>query len=382
MNLYKVSDHRIPVLRLILLVLLVAACNFPQTVLQTASSTNSSSSTQASGPASTISAEPTAVAAATNTMTPAPTPLREDLVWYAPNMGSRDFADLFTKPEQWNAARKQIDVFQFFSQNLLDAPCSICGENKLYTFADAKAFETLNQWGMPIAMETGAVKEWGCTGVDEFGVTRDAIEGVRYYGGDVTFVAMDEPYIGGELVANGNSCRHTMEQSADATAKYMSLVKASYPNIIVGDVEPYPYFSAAQLEDWTRALEARGSTPAFFHIDVNPLEGGYLHDEASIAADLQALKAFYEEHGIAFGVIYTANMDFGVQSDEGYYDLTMEWLRQVQRAIGKPQHVIFESWLGPAPGGRHEVPINLPEDDPSVYSHTRLVLDGLEVLGP
>jgi len=218
--------------------------------------------------------------------------------------------------------------------------------------------------------------------VDEFNVTRDAIEGVTYYGGEVTFLAMDEPYIGGELTANGLSCHQTMEQTADAAARYMDLVKASFPDIIVGDVEPYPYFSAAQIEDWTRALEARGAVPAFFHLDVNPREGGSLHDEAGIAADMQELKAFYEERGISFGVIYTANMNFGVQSDQGYYQLTMDWLGQIQRAIGRPQHVIFESWLGPAPGGRHEVPINLPDDDPAVYSHTRLVLDGLEALGP
>ena len=150
----------------------------------------------------------------------------------------------------------------------------------------------------------------------------------------------------------------------------------------MGDVEPYPYFSATQLEDWTRALEACGWKPAFFHIDVNLWDGGYLHDEASIAADLQELQAFYQGQGIAFRVIHTANMDFGVQSDQGYYDLTMEWLRQVQRAIGRPQHVIFESWLGPAPSGRHEVPINLPDNDPSVFSHTRLILDGPDTLGP
>ena len=371
--------------RLIVLALAVVACNLPRAVLPSPASTTPSSSTAAPGPPASsvpLAATGTSAPATTNTARPAPTPLREDLVWYGPNMGSTDFAELFTKPEQWDAARARIDVFQFFSQNLLDAPCSICGDNKLYTFADVKAFETLQEWGIPVAMEAGAVKEWGCSGVDEFGVTREAIEDVRYYGGDVAFVAMDEPYIGGELTAGGQSCHHSMEESADATAHYMELVRESYPNIIVGDVEPYPYFSAAQLEDWTLALEARDATPAFFHIDVNPGEGGYQHDEAGIAADLQELQAFYREHGIAFGVIYTANLNFGVQSDQGYYELTMEWLRQVQRAIGRPQHVIFESWLGPAPGGRHEVPINLPDNDSSIFSHTRLILDGLDALGP
>ena len=32
------------------------------------------------------------------------------------------------------------------------------------------------------------------------------------------------------------------------------------------------------------------------------------------------------------------------------------------------------------PLGLHEVPVNLPEDDPDVYSHTRLILEVLELM--
>jgi len=156
MNVWQAADRRIALGGLVLLVLAVAACNFPQTVLQTASSVTL-------GPPT-----PTSIPEATRTVTPVPTPLPEDLVWYAPNMGSRDYAELFTNPEQWDAARARIDVFQFFSQNVLDAPCAICGDNTLHTFVQAKAFETLRSWGMPVAIEVSAVKEWGCTGVDEF----------------------------------------------------------------------------------------------------------------------------------------------------------------------------------------------------------------------
>ena len=59
----------------------------------------------------------------------------------------------------------------------------------------------------------------------------------------------------------------------------------------------------------------------------------------------------------------------------------MEWIRSLNAAIGKPQHVIFQSWLGPSANGVHEVPINLPENDPSVSSHTRLIIEGLDVFG-
>jgi hypothetical protein len=94
---------------------------------------------------------------------------------------------------------------------------------------------------------------------------------------------------------------------------------------------------------------------------------------------LQELRRFCEEHGIAFGVIFTSNWT-QAGADRTYYESTMEWIGTVNEAIGRPQQVIFQSWQGPAPSGYHEVPINLPEDDPAVYSHTRLILEGLGVL--
>ncbi len=60
----------------------------------------------------------------------------------------------------------------------------------------------------------------------------------------------------------------------------------------------------------------------------------------------------------------------------------MEWTHTVNAAIGKPDHVIFQSWLGPDGDHPHEIPINLPEDDLSIYSHTRLILDGLAEFAP
>jgi hypothetical protein len=58
----------------------------------------------------------------------------------------------------------------------------------------------------------------------------------------------------------------------------------------------------------------------------------------------------------------------------------MEWVETVKTAIGRPDDVIFQSWQGPAPSGHHEVPTNLPESDPGIFSHTRLILDSLALL--
>lgn len=103
-----------------------------------------------------------------------------------------------------------------------------------------------------------------------------------------------------------------------------------------------------------------------------------------VAGDLQALSQFLQEHRIPFGVIFISDWT-AAGSDRAYFDSTMEWIRTVKNAIGKPQHVIFNSWQG-APEDRehkgvHEVPINLPENDPAIYSHTRLLNEGLGVFG-
>jgi hypothetical protein len=372
MNRLKATQHAMLLRLIALLTLPFIACNLPQTAPATPLPTNPPQPTDTPTPAPTLSP--------TTTSTPAPTPIPSDLVWFAPNMGSRDYAELFTKPEQWSVARSRIDVFKFYTQNVLEYPCAICGDNTLDTFVEAGAFQKLTEWGIAIAVEVGAVKEWGCTGQEEFRVAKEVIRNVQAHGGTVSLLAMDEPFIGGQLVIDGHSCGHNMYQSAKVTSQFIRQVNASFPQILVGDIEPYPYFSVPELEDWLLTLENRGITPAFFHLDVDiervRVEG------SNVKADLQELSQFLQMHGIPFGVIFTSNWH-AAGSDRAYFDSTMGWIQTVKDAIGKPQHVIIQSWQA-APADRknrliHDVPINLPESDPSIFSHTRLILEGLDV---
>lgn len=360
---------------LILLVLVLAGCNAPI-------STPAPPATDAADPATpppTLPPEPVSAATPSPSPmpTPAPTPLPSELVWFAPNMGSTDYPELFTRADQWAAARQRIDVLKFYTQNVLDVPCPICGENTLRTFVDARAFSQLQDWGLATAIEVGAVKEWACTGDEEFRVAHTAVRNVRRNGGKVTFLAMDEPLLGGQHVINGRTCGYTMEQSAAATGHFVQQVSTEHPDIIVGDIEPYPHFSVAELQKWILQLEEKGVAPAFFHLDVD-IERVRVEGQ-DVMADLQALSEFCGERGIAFGVIFTSNWR-AAESNRAYYDSTMKWVKTVKGAIGKPQHAVFQSWQGPAPSGAHEVPVNLPEDDPAIFSHARLVVDGLAVL--
>ncbi|MBC8487854.1 MAG: hypothetical protein H8D45_17640 [Bacteroidetes bacterium] len=61
----------------------------------------------------------------------------------------------------------------------------------------------------------------------------------------------------------------------------------------------------------------------------------------------------------------------------------MNWVNFVHDANLKPDHNIFQSWVFPyyTTGiGPNEIPVNLPEDDISIYSHTRLINEGYDIL--
>jgi hypothetical protein len=356
MNRCKVPQYMIPLRLIILLTLSVTACNIPQTVLDTPLPTNPPKSTE--------------------TSIPAATSVPSDLVWFAPNMGSTDYAELFTKPDQWSLTRSRVDVLKFYTQNVLDDPCTICGDNTLGTFVNAQAFKKLSDWGIAIAVEVGAVKPWGCTSDITFEVTERVIRNVQVNGGAVSLLSMDEPRVGGEEIAGGLTCGYDMEQSAKVTAEYIKRVRAAYPDIIVGDIQAYPHFPVPELKEWVITLENLGATPAFFHMDIDVER--VRTERANVTADLQELRRFCAEHGIPFGVIFTSNWR-EAGSNRSYFDSTMEWVHTVNHAIGKPEHVIFQSWQGPAASGAHEIPVNLPQNDPENYCHVRLINEGLDV---
>lgn len=290
-------------------------------------------------------------------------------------MGSTDFLQLFTKPESWANAREVVDVFKLYSLNLFPEPCEFCNGISLPTLAEVDAFRLLGEWDKPIAIEVGAVYEFGCQGENTFRVDAGVVvDNVARNGGQVRIIAMDEPLLHGGTKPVAGSCDFSPEEAAAETADFVAAAHAAHPEIIIGDIEPYPHYSVAELQDWILALERFGVELAFFHVDVD-MERVRVHGH-DVAGDLAGLQRFVEDRGIVFGVILTSNWT-QAGNEESYFHSTLEWTEVVRAAIGRPTHVIFQSWQGPAPSGHHEVPINLPEDDPGVFSHTRLILEGL-----
>lgn len=295
-------------------------------------------------------------------------------VWFSPNMGSADYLELFTNPEEWSGTRPKIGVIKFYTQNLMNNPCVICGKNTMKSFVEVDAFRKLAKWGVAIAVEVPSVKPWGC-GLKEANVVTHMMQDVEANGGEVAYLAMDEPLVGGALAgANGAAgCGFDRDHAVAATAQFVKDVKAKYPRVRVGDIEPYSKFSVEELGQWIDALRTAGFNPAFFHLDVDRKKVAV--DHKNLAHDLKWLGEFCARRGIPFGVIFWSP----AKSDQEFYESTMKWVQTVNAAMGRPAEVIFQNWDG-GPSSPHDIPANTAAHDPT-YNHMRVIEDSLAVFG-
>jgi hypothetical protein len=353
----------------VVLSLLMAACSGGSTSPETGAASASAPARGTTAPTPSSTPEPT----------PLPLPdhdLQGAQTWFSPNMGSVDFPELFSHPDLWATARDAVGVFQFYANSVSGDPYDIGGDNVLETFVEVDAFAHLYEWDIPVAIEAGVIKFFACTHGSWAEYANRAIDNIEANGGRVSFIAMDEPLLGGQLVEGGTTCGYTMEEAAAEVAAFVVAVQAKHPDVRIGTIETSPPQTVQEIDAWMAALEAAGATPAFLHLDVEVADG---IANPAFLAELAWLRDATEARGIPFGLILTADWQVAT-SDATYVESVRQWALAIGDGMGRPTHVVFQSWMGPAASGFHEIPINLPDDDPASFSHTRLIIDGLELL--
>jgi hypothetical protein len=330
-------------------------------------------------------------------------------VWFSPGRETPDFLALFSQPQLWAKARSQIDVFKLgpFQVDITNSTAT----NNFESLLRVDAFRKLREWGVSIAIEAPSIKEWDCSArgsTSDPRVRGDAkdttiayIKNVYTGGGSVRFVAMDEP-----MASGLGPCVESLDEAAANTSNYSKLVLNNSnvhvwaPALEIGEIEPYPSKSASQLIQWTQALARNGFKPAFFHVDIDSNEIASRGKALDFDADLRSLDAFFRSEGIPLGVIIWSGVD-PEESDLSYYRHVMDLAIRVHNSIGRPEQTIFQSWVrrsstkclketgctpinnwmcsqsDPPYCGKLSVPINLPEGDKSIFSHTRLIGDVL-----
>lgn len=321
-------------------------------------------------------------------------------VWFSPAGASVDLGKMFSDSSSWKEARSKIDVFEL-GPGEVDA--IVDGRHGAeQSLVQVDAFRKIERWGMATAVGVPALKEWDCAADRTASISEQSIVNVYGAGGSVQYIDMDEPLVSG-LGINKPVCHLAIAETAAKVAAYVDAVRTSRrvadgQRLKFIDTEAYPAIDVATLETWLHVLQHYGFKPDGFNLDVDVTNamsrpGG----RTKLAADLKKLQSFTRSQSIPFGIIIWSGAD-PVPSDKVYYDDAISWARLVHAAIGTPDRILFVSWvkrcgnaehckdvnLGcPTTGvggcGQMSVPVNLPDNDPTTFSHTRLILDVMRI---
>ncbi|MCZ6835829.1 MAG: hypothetical protein O7G85_08655 [Planctomycetota bacterium] len=339
-------------------------------------------------------------------------------VWYGSNLGSVDLLDMFTPGNaSWSRARSRIDVWLFSGSQVASGgwsctvlPHTECGNNHLVNLVNVQAFQQLCDWDIDITIESFfagpimTIEPLECsTDAHVLNLTLNGsvnvIQNVQANGGEVSTLRIDEPirqwYPTHYYLQTGQTdprpcLESSLETIADHVVAYLQQMQVWFPGLPIGQVELYPEVSVDTLKQWILILEAKGVTLPYLHMDIHmPRVEQYnaWGITIDVGADMRELKSFAEDRGMDFGIIYTdVNWDSQLwdpadYDDQTYYQSTLDWFNFIEAENARPHHLIFQSWVVPyytTGSGLNRIPINLPEDDPSIYSHTRLVNDALK----
>jgi hypothetical protein len=298
-------------------------------------------------------------------------PVNADRIWFTPVPGAVDYRRLFEHPEEWDRARSVIRVFKFYQQHTQTPAPSIVGPNSYDALVRAGAFRALSKWGIKTALEVGAVKAFWCT-PDASGMqasiraTLDSVKAVQDAGGNVAYLAMDEPWVSGRQRACGGPA---LEPTADRLQTYMSAVRAAHQSIRLGLIEAYPFSSAAEVERMLVLLRERGVAPAFLHLDVD----WHALKPGQFAAEVPRIAATVRARGIPFGIIiwgYNGDADPLFASEAA--DVANLVAQTFQTWEQMPDQIVFQSWAV-SQSGLLITPSLLPEE--RLYTHTNLLWD-------
>jgi len=326
---------------LLFFVLVCGACNVPQI-------TTAHGNTPSSSP----------IPAITNT----PPPIDLDhhpLYWFAPlppqpggpYNGSDDFMDLFKPDARWERASASLQVFKLYGGWAV-RDSSI--------FQLTTAIKAIRQRGFALAVELGPLNPTSDCGFQIEGFAGEegveTLKRIKSAGGQLNFIAFDEPYFYGHFYDGKSACRWTAEKIAKDVDLFIDQAHLIFPNVIIGDIEPVTGpADAAAYNSWLDTFRAvNGYDLAFLHLDMD-------WSDTRWPQKALAIEKHGDELGIPTGIIYIGN--FQDKTDEAWTSIAGERVKRYElQSSGKPDHVIFQSW--------NDKPDHvLPEDTPFTFTN-------------
>lgn len=241
---------------------------------------------------------------------------------------------LFEPGADWAVAASHVEVFKLY------------GEWVAYGATDAElaqAVRAIRRLGMALAVEAGPLDPEGCgEGIEGFPGSAEGTliaDRIERAGGTIDLVALDEPYYFASIYDGPRACRWTAEKVAAEVGEYVEIMRARFPDVVVGDTEPTP--EPVEAETYTAWLETfravNGYDLAFLHLDVD-----WARVDWPIMVD--EIVAFGRAFGVPIGMIYIGNPYD--PTDEVNISVMGERALRLEGEFGVlPPHVLFQSWI-------------------------------------
>jgi len=165
-------------------------------------------------------------------------------------------------------------------------------------------------------------------------------------------MAMDEPLC----------CARQRLQKPDAyaveeIANFVALVRKHYPDVRIGDIEPYPYFQREELLTFIEALQARLTQMRVRGLDFFRLDVDWNHFTignriyAGNWPEVKQLELGCRQRKVPFSLIYwAADYDrmkqLSLADDATWYVGLMQQGYDYAFVGGAPDEYVIESWVG------------------------------------
>jgi hypothetical protein len=164
-------------------------------------------------------------------------------------------------------------------------------------------------------------------------------------GATLQYIAMDEPLWFGHYYNEKNACHSSIDNVVARIAANIREYQKVFPNVIVGDGEPFPSITAqphwqSDYRQWLQTFKAVIGKPlSFTAIDIN-----WGHKEWP--ESVRAFASFARDARMPIGVIYNAAPPNNTMTNEQWLNDAQRNFTYIERELGVvPSWAVFSSWV-------------------------------------
>lgn len=242
--------------------------------------------------------------------------------------------NLFKPDAPWQNAASKVQVLKLY------------GEWVAYNATKEQLKEVvddMNRRGIALAVEAGPLDPYAdCgQGIEGFAGMEEGLKiarRIKNAGGELSLIALDEPYYFAHFYDGPNACHWDAEKVAKEVGEYIKAIRQVFPNVMIGDTEPLT--GSANAQDYMNWLDVFRNVNEFnldfLHMDIDWSRPDW-PDEVIM------IEKYGDKINMPVGIIYTGNA----------FDKTNEaWLTTAGERVKKLEvekhanldHILFQSW--------------------------------------